>query len=425
MNHNPTAATRWIDPGHRLEEIADHRGHILGLDFWKVATLTMTIGLLTLSHIPGWSRLVVIYGYVITYLFVLYVLANRLVRVIVLPEVIAYFSWVLWSLGGIAVAADAQLFYRGLQVAIQTGALLLLVAALTIIRRTWDVNVAGIMVGGIIIVLSTLQAEPFVDPHGVRVAGVVGNPNDFAYHLLFLVFAAFYFWRKDQSVYTKIFYSALSLSATAGIIFSASRKAFLALLVFILVWILYRFSETIGKKLRYILAIVFLIVGIYLLIDLVIMPRTYIGQRTAQIKWLTSDFERRWSLYETGIQLVKDNPITGVGLGNYRIFSDREGAAHSEYVDITSTTGVIGLLLYFSLYIILWRRLNYIHGQITHPVVLRNIRLFKAMILTILFMGLGRELVDSEITWVFLGTVVGWSWMIEGSLKEKTEAFNS
>ena len=66
----------------------------------------------------------------------------------------------------------------------------------------------------------------------------------------------------------------------------------------------------------------------------------------------------RSQMYVRGVDLFWENPLAGVGLGNFQVVSGLGAYSHSDYIEVASNTGIIGFILYFSIYgMILWRLL--------------------------------------------------------------------
>jgi O-antigen ligase len=144
------------------------------------------------------------------------------------------------------------------------------------------------------------------------------------------------------------------------------------------------------------------------------MSDTYMGERFEHAREHGS--ETRVQLYKEGIKMIKSNPIVGVGLSNYIKLSSSGLYSHSDYIEVAATTGIVGFILYFSIYIVLWHRLNRIKSMTNDPRILYTIGLLKAAIITILLVATGRPNIASKLTWVFLAGAIGYSWSMERAL---------
>lgn len=65
----------------------------------------------------------------------------------------------------------------------------------------------------------------------------------------------------------------------------------------------------------------------------------------------------RTQMMVAGLDIVKDNPITGVGLDNFRYVSGADTYAHSTPIELLVSTGVIGACIYYMIYAVLFYRL--------------------------------------------------------------------
>ncbi|MEJ2636988.1 MAG: hypothetical protein P8184_17085 [Calditrichia bacterium] len=70
-------------------------------------------------------------------------------------------------------------------------------------------------------------------------------------------------------------------------------------------------------------------------------------------------------------------------------------------------------MLYFSFYLILWRRLLRLRSKTTDLKLIYEIGFFRAAILTILLLGFTKPNITSKITWIFLAGAAGYTWIME------------
>jgi len=61
-------------------------------------------------------------------------------------------------------------------------------------------------------------------------------------------------------------------------------------------------------------------------------------------------------LLEEGFKIFLDNPIIGTGLNNFRVFLGKY--AHNNYLELLVDTGIIGMLLFYSIYIIILKKIK-------------------------------------------------------------------
>ena len=185
--------------------------------------------------------------------------------------------------------------------------------------------------------------------------GIFGNPNDLgALTLLQLsMAAALLITERKGLVRLGALFAILILPFT--ILVTQSRGVFVALVVFVIgaVW-------THPKKVK-ILGTLFLLGGL----AVAFAPKG-LWTRMEGLRYATSastlgevDSEgsaaQRWAIWQTGMRIAADYPITGVGLGAYRyangslsdVLGNRD--AHSTYLTLLAENGTIGLLLFLAL----------------------------------------------------------------------------
>ena len=382
-------------------------GHLF-LYCLEALLMLFIIGLFTLSNIEGLSTIVVVFGILLSWLFAIYFLHLRLK---VQPEVILFFLWIAWSIIGVFNVHDLGLLLDGFVGILQIGVLLFLVAGLTAIRQSLTLTMSALVIGGLIVATSGIFTGEFqmaADLQtGTRIGGIAGNANAFAYHLLFVLFAAFYFLGTKIPHWLRILFWGVAGIAIVGVIYSGSRKMFVGVLAFVALWYIFCHGRKFFAKPIYtFLLVTSLAVGIYYTTTYV-MSQTYLGQRIHRSMDKGEDV--RTELYREGFEMIKSSPVFGVGLNNFRALSSFGFYSHSDYIEVAANTGIVGFLLYFSIYGVLWRRLNRIGSLAENSHLSYVTGLLKAAILTILLLAFGRPNITSKITWLFLGSAIGYS----------------
>lgn len=390
-------------------------------NFWEWLLVPFIIGLMTVSYIEGASRIMVLFGFLFVFLYLFYSLVQNMINVP--PEVIIFFGWIVWSLTGLSVATDRDLAIEQLKTVLQIGVLLFLISGITALRQSMSFPMLSIILGGCIVMLSAVYSGEYQEARvsqmagDVRLEGQTDNANEFAYTMLFIVFGVFYFWGIKNSWQKYIVLPAFAVLPVIGIVYSGSRKGFLGLLAFFLLWWLFCFSKKAFKNpVKVIGVLLVFVVGSYLLFNFV-MHNTNLGRRFERLE--KEGDEIRSQMYVEGFDMIRKHPIFGVGMDNYRVFSSYGLYSHSDYIEVAANTGIVGFILYFSIYIVLWRRLSRIQKMTNDPFVFYVTGLLKAIVITILVIAFGRPNITSKETWILLGIAVGYSWSIENSLLKK------
>lgn len=143
-----------------------------------------------------------------------------------------------------------------------------------------------------------------------------------------------------------------SLLLILGIIFSYSRGAWLSGLVVVAGLAAYRFRRA-----------VFVIIGCIVIL-LIISPRLVSERFSSIFTREDINIRQRLDLWDNTIEIVKERPIIGTGLGTFtEAYRDKypdlvplrgEGArtirhAHSLYLQILAETGILGLVIFISM----------------------------------------------------------------------------
>ncbi len=384
---------------------------------FQILIFIFIIGASTLSYIEGLSKIVILYGLTFTFLYFIYTLYTK--KISIQPETIIYFAWVLWSLGGLTNAANKAAYFQGLRTVIQIAFMFIIIAGL-ISTKPYILSAAmsGLLVGGLIQGISTfltgeLPAAIESDTR-TRLAGLSKNANTFAFQMLTIVFSIFYFWKLKRNRIIRFFLSCSLIIALVGIIYSGSRNGFLSILVFIFLWYFSQ-QKKLPKQpiLAYTISLIIIIIGYLSIVTL--LEKTLIWQRLYQFEDNSS--QTRIYLYKEGLEMVMKKPFWGIGLNNFSELSTTGLYSHSDYVEVAATTGIIGFFLYFSIYIVLWRRITRIKKLTSNSDLLHITGIFKASILATLFFGFGKPHITSKVTWIFISTLVGYTWYIEHYLK--------
>jgi O-antigen ligase len=160
--------------------------------------------------------------------------------------------------------------------------------------------------------------------------------------------------------------------------------------------------------------------SVYATTDYVI-SQTYLGKRVHNLWAYGSGTASRIELYQEGFDMIRKHPVLGVGLGQFRTLSSSGLYSHSDYIEVAANTGIIGFALYFSIYVVLWLRLNRIKRKTDDPHLLYIIGFFKAAIITILLVAFGRPNITSKLTWIFMAGAIGYSWSIERAFLMKAK----
>jgi len=336
-------------------------------------------------------------------------------------ELVIYFAWVFWSLTGFMVCRNTELYINSLMLIVQIWLMTFAVAGITMQRGMVGTNFLALIVGGIVMVAASYATGEFAISSGhevrLRMQGITANPNHYAYILLIAIMACLYFLRSHFRPTARIFLLLVVAVSAYGIIYSASRKAFIGFLVLIPLWGWMCYRKELFKRKSYLVTLVLVVAALILLTDFMLSD-TYMGFR---FKYdfvdhpITQrhDEHQRVAFYREGYKIIKGNPLFGIGLGNFQALSRYSTYSHSDYIEVASSTGVVGFIMYFSIYGLLWRRLTRIQRFAQGEFMKYDIGLLKASIFVILLLAFGRPNLYSHITWVLMGSAIGYAWSLQ------------
>ncbi|TKD70735.1 O-antigen ligase family protein [Pseudalkalibacillus hwajinpoensis] len=212
----------------------------------------------------------------------------------------------------------------------------------------------AIVIAGLILIVRVIIMTPF-DVWGTdRLGANLGlNPNTIGIALTYSSIASVYIAKKsNKTIYYLFLIPFIVISLMTG-----SRKAFLALLGGVSLFLFISIRRVKNKSLVSII-IVFFIVLLYELSMNTSFLHEVLGQRLAganifsnsQVDSSTRD---RLRLYNEGWLLFQSNPVLGYGLDNFRRVSFFGGYSHNNFIEVLTSTGIIGFFVYYSLPIIM------------------------------------------------------------------------
>jgi putative inorganic carbon (hco3(-)) transporter len=178
----------------------------------------------------------------------------------------------------------------------------------------------------------------------LRIAGVGGgifeNPNDLATSLDLLIplAVALALTRKG---FARAAYFACAAVLAIAVVVTFSRGGFLGLVAMggFLLW-------KVGRQRRAFTAFAFVVM---LVVFLASMPGGYSTRITSIFDASadpTGSAQERRDLLDRAATVAINNPIVGVGMGNYHTYSIRERKAHNSYLEIAAELGIAGLIAY-------------------------------------------------------------------------------
>lgn len=199
--------------------------------------------------------------------------------------------------------------------------------------------------------------------------GNAGNINILAASLLFKVPFIFIGITNFRN-WKRWFLSVALIFATTVIFLISARASLLSLTIVSVIFAIYyiKTSELKGKAVLQLLYIVLPIVISVISANLIFQQSKLdarfvsTAERLSQLNAEDGSIQRRLIFYRAALDLAKEKPVFGIGLGNYRIesipldLSTNTSVplhAHNDFLELTAETGLLNGLLYFSIFVVL------------------------------------------------------------------------
>ncbi len=400
-----TAAREWRAPG--LHRLAPRRASILGF-VWRVALFAFAVGMLLVERYPSFSMPNRILGIVIAGFGVVVILRNRRVFG---TELKLFALFILWAtVSGLLVASSKSEMADVLRLVAQNWALTMGVVAYCWWRGSASDVFRGLLLVGVIVTVFMFlggEAAEVKMTAGRRAQSLVNNPNYLGFLALWGLMSIAWLWPSAARSRIKRWVCiGLVPALVFVIVLSASRKTFLILLVFAMLWFLLSQRGSVVSLQRRTVALAAMgIIGWITVSSF--LPGSTLEQRIDKAERDPQFSSDRLNLYGIGVDLFMSAPVTGVGLGNFARASGQSQYSHSDYMEILSTTGAVGFVLYFSIYgVVLWR----LWHLRRFPLGRNNdywVGVSQAIVLSQLLLGFGSPNFMSPYHWMIMAAIIG------------------
>ncbi len=223
-------------------------------------------------------------------------------------------------------------------------------------QMTWLMIVASSYIAGRA-VLDYLRGVNLTEGDRVRgaIGGMFNNPNDLALNMVTFLAPALIFIVLERRTSRRLLASACALMMLAAIVCTKSRSGFLGLLAMGAVVFYY----TARLKPGIMLAIV---IGGILAVPA--LPQSFWDRMSSITNGETDPTgsrEARLRLLNQGLQVFIENPLTGVGAGQFQNYNDpgvtieRWRVTHNVWLQVAAELGILGLVVFAFLVIRAYR----------------------------------------------------------------------
>lgn len=337
----------------------------------------LTIVLYLTAGIPGfnffyYTLIFVILINVVDLVFYRKALLKARMRFFYLP-VIAFIAFSFLSLTW--VSDFTRGFARFLHIAV-AGIFFLIMLHLLSSRSSMISLKFGVFFGSVFLI-STSIFEYLRNPHLLRIAGLAGNANTLN---LLLMVSALVIMNPSTIVYPYAWIYAFFILAY-GTIVSGSRKALIIWPIMVL-FLMINVGKTRTKKFLILTILVTVLILIMLLIfgNVVLENLLRIVAVERFVDALNGNEASaiiRSVMAREGIELWKLRPLIGFGPDQFSLYSNFRTYSHNNYIELLSTSGLIGLITYYLIYFIIFNRaLNSKNNKLKHYILMSIIFLF-------------------------------------------------
>lgn len=398
------------------------------LPFTSILVGIFVLGAVTVSAMEGWNYLVKALGVLLAAAYLISSVRSRL-----LPsgEMILYLIWVTWSLTGVFVARSGVLFWLMWTTVFQMWVLIVVIAGFTNTRRALSFGLGAFLLGAIIVGAYSVFTGEYQQAamEEERVSGLASNANEFGWIMLLATAVMAYFWMLPTRLRVlKYVVLAAGMGALAlAIVYSGSRKAILGVMAFYPAWVWWCYRKEMLRRpalaLSALAAVGLVVAGVILFArELPVAARfretwTSIGGGAAG----EGTMARLW-LYQEAWRIFLKYPFVGVGLNHYQMHAVQGINPHSEYAGVLCDTGLVGAVLYLSIFVVLWRRAGKIIAHSRDPHAARVAGLVRAFLVIVLLVAFGRENTYDKSLWLVLGTFIGYTGAVWHDLRARLAA---
>ncbi len=270
-------------------------------------------------------------------------------------------AFAVWGLIGITFVPDRDSFWRYFSLVVEMAGVITFISV--VIERSgkakiwlWAFLAVGVVnatAGDMLDVAPLALAGIAVE----RQEGIAGNPNAFGLVCFLGVLGGMLLTGMEQKRWKAVALSVVTLVPAIGVLLSASRAAFLALLLAVIGW-----PVVCGwRRLRHPWGVAVATFFLWLAVGdriVHIFENSTMGKRVLALEQGHDRSGKvRASLARVGLALTAEEPVFGVGLGQFAEASGTGFYAHGDWIEVLATTGVPGFLFYVGGMIAVGRRL--------------------------------------------------------------------
>jgi len=366
--------------------------------------IILALPLLTTSLLfnpPAWGKTIVfrIILSILIFIFIYQIVYKKIAsKFLIVKKLLPFWLLVaLWGIFLLSVIFSLDPYYSFWESPLRAGGFLnfsfyIIFAILTFLflhKQDWQkIWLFTIFIGVFVSIIAIFQQynifEKIIIPYSGRPPSTMGGPIFLALYLLLLVFITFSFLLKEKEKKKKLFYLLSLLLFLYVILLTGSRAAYFGLFVGSFYFLFLYSVNLVHAKRKTLFLLVKILLGILLIIlaygVYYINAQPELPQFTQDNKILREVASRfsirgalddpRFSAWKISLEAVKERPILGYGPENFSIAFDKYydpslprinmawgswwDRAHNFIFEISVTAGILALIIYLSLFAVLF-----------------------------------------------------------------------
>lgn len=247
-----------------------------------------------------------------------------------------------------------------------------------------------------------------------RISVGTTNANLVAY-VMNIGFITILFKFKGAIITKRIIYIFISFFLILAIVQTGTRQAIIGTYFLLFLYILYCYLPTLPENKNRTIKRIFVPLLLILLLYIsyiYLLDMTILGERINSTGYLGD--ERRIGYYKYAWEMFNEYPFFGLGLNGFAFYTGMY--SHSTYAELMSSTGIIGTLLYMSVFIILLQKARKLKKICVTAIDKNQARFCQVILLFFLLIGVSTVHFYELFSYILLGVLSGY---ISGQLDKK------
>ena len=325
--------------------------------FYFLFALVFSIPWQAIIVIPGMGTFTRLLGIIVFLIAIFYIIANKRINEVplLLWIMIAFIGWsfisIIWSINPSATLSRMFTYF-------QLIAMTWLIWELCKDEWEFKLILQAYVLGAFIPVIDIIYLFFSISAPVQRIATEGFDPNWLATTLALGIPISWYLvskWKSKIMITLNMVYVPLTIFA---VILTGSRGGFIVTVVSLLI---IPFSYLlVSKNIRYITSA---FIGVCVVIGILYSPKVAenLQYNIDRISGISTEVREgamagRRNIWKVGFEVFKENPIIGVGSASFRFSIEnvigRPRASHNTILSVLVDTGIIGLILFMSMFII-------------------------------------------------------------------------